>query len=292
MSAAQALRVQAHAKLNLGLRILGVRSDGYHDLAALNVALTEPHDLLVASPLAAGAGVHLSVGGPAVRDVPSDASNLAAVAAQRLLQARASHAGVEIALHKRIPAGAGLGGGSADAAAALVAVNQLCELGADATELAVIGESLGSDVPFGLASGPALMKGRGELLEPAPVPPFRALVAVPAVRCSTRDVYRAWDELGGPAGRVVGVPAALASLGEIRNDLEPAALVRYPQLGEFRTAVESECGRPALMAGSGSAYVVLYDDAETPGRAVSAVRERTGAEVFAAAIAPRVVAVG
>jgi 4-diphosphocytidyl-2-C-methyl-D-erythritol kinase len=283
------VEVEVRAKLNLTLRVGRRRADGYHDLEALTVAITEPHDVLTVSRLAPGSGVHLTVGGP-VADVPTGAENLAARAALQLGTRTDLPLDVELALHKRIPMAAGLGGGSMDAAAALLAVRRLLDLPLPDSSLAAIAAGVGSDVAFGLGEGAAWVRGRGDLVEPTVVPPLRMLVAVPAVRCPTPAVYAAWDELGGPAGRVVAAPAGCEALPPLVNDLEPAAVAVEPALAEFRAAVERATGRDALLAGSGSAYVALYADDETPGRDCVAVREATGATVFAAALADRPVA--
>jgi 4-diphosphocytidyl-2-C-methyl-D-erythritol kinase len=279
------VEIEARPKLNLCLRVLDARPDGYHEIESLAVSLTEPHDVLTVSRHVPAPGVHLVVGGD-LPDVPTDESNLALRAAHALLEHAGLEADVEIVLHKRIPAGAGLGGGSADAAAALVGVRALLELRVDDASLEQIAAGIGADVAFCLREGAAWMRGRGDELEAADTPALRALVAVPPVHCATASVYAAWDDLGGPQGRTVTPPPGVAGLPELRNDLEPAAWHVCPSLVEFRDAVESECGRPAIMAGSGSAYVVLYADDETPGRAVAAVRERTGALVASAAVTP------
>ena len=142
-------------------------------------------------------------------NVPPGMDNLAARAAEDLmLRAGRSGHGVRLVLRKRIPAGAGLGGGSADAAATLIAVRRLLELEIDDDGLHKLAAKLGSDVPFCVSGGAAWMRGRGERLEPVELPsglPF--LVAIPPFRLATKAVYAAWDELGGPrATRVVPAP--------------------------------------------------------------------------------------
>ncbi len=156
-----------------------------------------------------------------------------------------------------------MGGGSADAAAALLAVRRLLEVDVDDAELAELAASVGSDVPFCLHGGAARMRGRGELLEPVELPRgVGFVVAVPPFRLATPAVYRHWDELGGPsATRSVPAPRRIASiLPELANDLEPAAESLEPRLVEFRLALEQAAGAPALLAGSGSAYVVALND--------------------------------
>ncbi|HEV7864777.1 MAG TPA: hypothetical protein VGR20_18890, partial [Acidimicrobiia bacterium] len=239
------VRVVARAKLTLSLRVLGLRPDGYHDLEALVVSLREPHDV-VGLRIQAPFGVRIRLSGRAVLGVPVDDTNLAARAARLLLEAAAdgedpgpwAASGLDISIHKAIPAGAGLGGGSADAAGTLVGGARLLGLGFDTAALAALGAALGSDVPFCVAGGAARMRGRGEILEPLPAfggwaglsasagsdgGGLALVVAIPPFALSTPAVYRAWDELGGPSsGRAVATPAALAGLGlpePLVNDL-------------------------------------------------------------------------
>jgi 4-diphosphocytidyl-2-C-methyl-D-erythritol kinase len=276
------VRVVARAKLTLSLRVLGRRPDGYHELEALVVSLREPHDV-VGLRIQAPFGVRVRLSGRAVVGVPVDHTNLAARAARVLLEAAADRddpgpwaaSGLDISLHKAIPAGAGLGGGSADAAGTLVGGARLLGLSFDSAALAALGAGLGSDVPFCVAGGAAWMRGRGEIVEllPAfsgwaglstgPDPDAGGLplvVAVPPFPLATPAVYQAWDELGGPSSsRIVPTPAALGGLGlpdSLVNDLEPAAEYLEPRLRPFREALEALAGGPALLAGSGSAYVV------------------------------------
>jgi 4-diphosphocytidyl-2-C-methyl-D-erythritol kinase len=256
------VRATAFAKLTLSLRVLGARDDGLHDLEALTVPIGQPHDALeaVAVPDAPGVTFELVDGDP---DVPADEENLARRAAEGLL-ARAGRAdrGVQIALRKRIPTARGLGGGSADAAATLLAVHRLLELDVPEPDLRALAADLGSDVPFFLAGGAAWMRGRGEQVEPVALRPgIPMLVAMPPFPVATADVYRAWDELGGPrSSRAVPAPPPLAALApELANDLEPAAEHVEPRLRPLRERIENAAGRAALMAGSGSTYVVLAD---------------------------------
>lgn len=271
-SPAREHRVEAYAKLTLSLRVLGARPDGYHELEALTVSVSEPHDSVVVACRDDIPGVDLTVtGADAGADVPRDASNLA-VRAARLLR---PEGGVAIALHKGIPPGGGLGGASSDAAAVMRGLRALgaTDVGDDA--LLALGASIGSDVPFCLRGGAAWMRGRGERIDPARVDPLVVLVATPPFGLSTPAVYRAWDDLGGPrSARVVPAPDSLAPLlEELVNDLEPAAERVEPRWRDYRERLEALVGRPALLAGSGSSCAVLYDDlaeAEGARRAVEA----------------------
>jgi 4-diphosphocytidyl-2-C-methyl-D-erythritol kinase len=239
------VRVDAFAKLTLSLRVLGTRDGGYHELDAFTVSVTEPHDHLTITP---AEETSIAIDGPFARDVPADASNLAWQAADAL------GARVSIALRKGIPSGAGLGGGSTDAAAVLVACGK--ELDVD---LSAIAATLGADVPFCLDGGAARMRGVGDVLEPAEVPLLSIVVITPPFGCATAEVYRAWDALGGPSG--TEVDSGDARVGALVNDLEPAAHHVEPRLVTFRDAVERAGQRTPILAGSGSSYALLFRDA-------------------------------
>jgi 4-diphosphocytidyl-2-C-methyl-D-erythritol kinase len=260
------VRATAYPKLNLSLRVLGRRADGFHDLESLVISLGQPHDVLEAFAVPAPGGVQVEVVRAEVGDdVPADHRNLAFIAAERLMvRAGRSGHGVRLVLRKHIPAGGGLGGGSADAAAALLVVRELLDVDIDDAGVLAIGAEVGSDVPFCVRGGAAWMRGRGDLIEPVSLPTGLAfVVAIPPFRLSTPDVYRAWDKLGGPhSERVVPAPRRIAHvLPELVNDLEPAAEALEPRMREFRAALEAATGAPALLAGSGSAYVVPIADA-------------------------------
>lgn len=255
------VRATAYAKLTLALRVRGTRPDGYHDIEALAVSIADPQDVVEVEAIPHPGGITFEVDGE-TDDVPTDRTNLAYRAAEDLLlRAGRSGHGVRLHLRKKIPAGGGLGGGSADAAATLVAIRRMLEIDLDDAALVAIGASLGSDVPFCVTGGAAWLGGRGEVLEPVGLPvglPF--LVALPPFRLSTAAVYRAWDDLGGPrATRTVPAPAAIAGvLPELVNDLEPAAESVEPGLREFREKFEAAADAPAILAGSGSAYAIPF----------------------------------
>ncbi len=255
-------RVIACSKVTFSLRVLGKRPDGYHELDALVVPATEPHDTLMLRP---AAEMSLRVSGAFTDGVPTDDSNLVWRAA------RAVQATVAIDLVKGIPAGAGLGGGSTDAAAVLAA------LGAG-SDVAAMAAELGSDVPVCVHGGPARMRGRGEIIEPvAEVPPLPLVVVAPEFGCATAAIYQAWDELGEPRShRELEAPSGYP--GPFVNDLEPAAEHVEPRLRAFRETVEDVIGQALLMCGSGSAFVAWFEDAgvadDAKQRAADAIGER------------------
>jgi 4-diphosphocytidyl-2-C-methyl-D-erythritol kinase len=213
----------APAKLTVSLRVTGVRPDGYHLIDAEMVALDLADELTFAD--GDGLDVRDATGG-----LPVDAGpdNLVA----RALRAVGRRAAVTV--DKRIPAGAGLGGGSADAAAVL--------RWAGVDDLAVAAQ-LGADVCFCLLGGRARVTGIGEVVAPLPFEPRTYTLLTPPFGCSSPAVYRAWDELGGPTGAGT-------------NDLEPAALHVEPRLAEWRDRLGDATGRTPALAGSGSTWFV------------------------------------
>jgi 4-diphosphocytidyl-2-C-methyl-D-erythritol kinase len=266
----------APAKLTLSLRVLGARPDGFHDLEALTVSIDTPYDTLAVEP--GPPGVRLEVTGPAAAGVPEGDENLVVRAAQAVLP---DGAGLQLRLRKQIPSGAGLGGGSSDAAAVLRVCAATFGIRPEVVERAAAG--LGSDVPFCLHGGPAWMRGRGEVIEALTLPEaIRVLVVVPPFAIETAAVYRAWDELGGPrSDRVLPPPDGMAHLvAELANDLEPAAEHVEPQLGPFREALEAAVGTPALLAGSGSACWIPFADLEERNQAANRVESNLGVAAF------------
>jgi 4-diphosphocytidyl-2-C-methyl-D-erythritol kinase len=214
--------LRAPAKLTLSLRVTGTRADGFHLIDAEMVTVD------LADELVFGDGDGLEVIGASGLAVPADDDNLV----RRALRAvgRSAH----VRLTKRIPAGAGLGGGSADAAAVLRWA------GCDDVAIAA---SLGADVPFCVRGGRARVTGIGEVLEPlAPVARTFTLLT-PPFGVSTPAVYRAWDALGGPGA-------------DGPNDLEPAALEVEPRLAEWRDRLGEATGQQPVLAGSGATWFV------------------------------------
>jgi 4-diphosphocytidyl-2-C-methyl-D-erythritol kinase len=255
--------VQAPAKVNLTLRILGRRPDGYHDLESV-VAALDWGDTLT---LRRGRTLSLRTRGYAV---PEGDGNLVVRAARALGRACGTRAGARMDLQKRIPPGRGLGGGSADAAAALAGLNGLWGSRLAVERLAQLGAEVGSDVPLFFGSPVSVMRGRGDRIEAVAARPRWWMVLVwPGEAKSTADVYAAFDRLGaaaapGPAAtdilRVLDRPAADAA-PYLVNDLEKAAAdIRCTKEG--RRALERAGAKAVGMTGSGSAYFALADTRE------------------------------
>jgi 4-diphosphocytidyl-2-C-methyl-D-erythritol kinase len=250
------IRRDAHAKLNVFLRVLGRRPDGYHDIESLIVPVSLADEVTVR----VAPDLRLSVRGPLAEEVPLDESNLVVRAAE-LLAARCSiDPGADIELVKRIPVSAGLGGGSADAAAVLVALNELwsCDLSGD--DLLELAAEVGSDVPALLRGGPVLVRGRGDVVEPATQDSAWWVLVPQPFGISAADAYAWWDEDGG-----VGSGSAKG------NDLEPSVARRHPEILEAKERLLAEGARDAIMAGSGPTVAGLAeseDEARRIGEAI------------------------
>jgi 4-diphosphocytidyl-2-C-methyl-D-erythritol kinase len=267
------LTVAAPAKINLGLRILGRRDDGYHLIESLFVPLeledTLEIDIRSGKPREAGPELVLDVEG----DAPAGPSNLVAAATQAFFaatpRAAAETAGVRIVLRKRIPTAAGLGGGSSDAAATLLGLSRLCAGSPPARELARIALTLGADVPYFLDPKPSLVVGIGEQIEPFEgLPPLWLLLANPGIAVATAEVYRLYDALRecsregltaaepGYTMRALSRPggdsALLAGLAGLRNDLEAAAIRLCPPVSRLRDRMRALGARIVGMSGSGA----------------------------------------
>lgn len=257
------MRVRSPAKLNLFLRVGRRRDDGYHDLISwfCSVGLC---DSIEFDPVATST-ITLRCDTPAI---PCDQRNLIVKAADLLRQrCPTPHRGVDIHLHKKIPSGGGLGGGSSNAAVALRALARMWECDLNEDQLRELAIRLGSDVPFFLALPSAICRGRGERMSPFPPPNAAALLLMPSIAMPTADVYRQFDEmrLGSDLERcehVLPDPRLPAEdlLPRLINDLEAPAFAISPELRRLRAETEQRLGRPVRMTGSGSTLFTLYDE--------------------------------
>ncbi len=265
----RSVSLPAFAKINLDLRVLGSRPDGFHDLKTVFQSLMLFDNVTVTvrrGPLA------LTCDEP---DVPTDQRNLVWKAASLLHRVRSGRNSaprdIAIDLRKRIPAEAGLGGGSADAAMTLLALNALWKLNLDLPTLSRIGARLGADVPYFLVGGTALGLGRGDDIYPlADMPPVHLVILRPGFGVATADAYRWFDEehrrtVKEPAPRRIppGWPAWSASL---RNDLEGPVVKHHPAIGRIRQSLLDAGAAFAAMSGSGSAVFGLFERADAARR--------------------------
>jgi 4-diphosphocytidyl-2-C-methyl-D-erythritol kinase len=250
----------APAKINLSLSVLGKRPDGFHAIESHFVAITLA-DTLTLEP-ASDSGI-LFICSDAT--LPCDDSNLVVRAARRFFETAQMSPAVRIHLEKAIPHGAGLGGGSSDAAATLRGLNQLCGSPLAPEALHALAAELGSDVPFFLAGGSAICRGRGEIIEPVPFPtPLALLLVKPAFGVPTPWAYKRWRD----SRELPGVSYAPQSFpwGTLVNDLERPVFEKYLFLAVLkRWLLQQPEAEGALMSGSGSTcFAVLRNETEGP----------------------------
>ncbi len=266
----------APAKINLTLRVGPPRHDGYHPLDSL-VVFADWGDTVSAEP---ASGLSLSLTGEGAETLKDEPHNLVLKAAWALRAVvEKPELGARLTLDKRLPAAAGLGGGSADAAATLRLLNRLWDLGLDTRQLADIASAVGADVPACVHSRPLRMRGTGERIEPLIAwPDLPAVILHPGEALSTASVFRAYDETGPqaiePGGRAVAgtVDVAVAVMAAGANDLEPPARRLAPVISEALHALEAVKGaRIARMSGSGASCFAILDDAEAATAAAGAL---------------------
>ena len=257
---------EAPAKINLSLRVESVGSDGFHPLRSV----TQTVEWLDTLEVATGDEHRLVIDGA---DLDDGSDNLVWKAVHALV-GRPDRPRLSMKLHKVLPIAAGLGGGSADAAAALMAAAKV--YGMSAAQVAEIAARVGADVPFFLRGGSMLMEGRGDrLTELEPLAGFAIAIAVPPMELATPAVFRRWDELGEPRGSGVSkrdLPPGLRGGEDLANDLLPAALDLAPELGDFMAEVTDAWGRSVAMSGSGPSVFAYFADAEEAASAVDDLR--------------------
>ena len=279
------ISLRAYAKLTLALEVLGRRSDGYHEIKGVFQSLSL-HDTLTFEPA------------PVLRvlaDVPSLAGpdNLVLTAARKLKEAHGDGRGAVITLSKGIPEGAGLGGGSSDAAATLRGLDRLWGLEMSLVRLASVGASIGADVPFCLWGGTALVAGKGEVVTPLPTPEcFAVLVSPPfTLGEKTRRMYSALRPYQFTDGRRVDSLVAALRRGEapdnamLGNVFEPVAWRLFPGLEDYRRYFWEAGARGVHLAGSGPVLFTLERDAERASYLAERLR-REGLNVLVARFLP------
>lgn len=273
---------RSQAKLNLSLRVHPVRGDGFHPIESLFTTISLSDDVVVEVGPARGDE-------PVVRcecdepGIPTDERNLAVRAAALLRTAAQKHDDLAITLRKRIPTGAGLGGGSSNAATVLRALAEIWGWPRTAAELSERGATLGSDVPLFLGPTQGYATGRGERITPI-ASGIRgcAVVVLPELHCATADVYRAFDALPPPParpGRAV-LESLLSESAQLMdalfNDLEPAAERVVPAVGALRRKLEQLAGGAVRMTGSGAAHFRLFADDAAATHFARRVRDAVG----------------
>jgi 4-diphosphocytidyl-2-C-methyl-D-erythritol kinase len=245
----------APAKINLYLHILGRRADGFHELETL-MAPISLGDTIDIDLLPADGVIEFTCSDPALSDAKD---NLATKAARVFLDEFKLTTGVRIHLEKKVPVGAGLGGGSSDAAAVLLALRQLTKTDCPDSKLAELAARLGSDIPFFIYHTPAVCRGRGEIIEPVTLTEkYQGLLVHPGFGVSTPWAYRTYAQ--NPQQGALGRSFADVTL---RNDLEPPAFSKYPWLPTVKAWFQKQPEvLDALMSGSGSSVFALTHSPE------------------------------
>jgi 4-diphosphocytidyl-2-C-methyl-D-erythritol kinase len=307
--AADSLTIAAPAKLNLSLAVLAKRPDGFHEIESLMVPVSLADTLHVCRRSAPGVGLRVSYadelahgpGAVLARDVPADGRNLVVRAAELLAAEAGVTSGLDVELVKRVPSGAGLGGGSSDAAAVIQAAARLWQLDWPTPRLAAAGARIGSDVPWFFAGSPAIASGRGEMVElVASLPDLSAVIACPATGLSTAAVYGRCVPDASRRGEAARLVAALAAGGLhaaeplMFNALEAPARTLSPDIDRLLAALADAGGFAPRLTGSGSACFTLtrtLAEAEAIAarlRARSAAADRPCVAVFAVrCVSPR-----
>ena len=251
------ISVKAPAKINLYLRVFGKRDDGFHEIETLMQAI----DLYDEISLEKSDILELSCNNPSI---PKDKSNIALKAAI-LLQEKFHFPGVRIKLSKKIPAGAGLGGGSSDAAFVIRGLCKLYGIKTTMEEMVSLAAKIGSDVPFFLTEGQALATGRGDILRPIQLPlDYSILLVIPSVSISTAEIYGAlkidltahYDDF--LLERKIDLSRLIVLANNFGNDLERLAISKFPELGEIKRSLLGTGAFHSSMSGSGSVFYGLF----------------------------------
>lgn len=285
MVSGRTVTVRPPAKINWTLRVKGRRDDGFHEIESL-VCPVSLHDSLTFTRRT-DPGVELACD---YSGIPTDQSNLIVKAARLLAEEAGASPGARADLTKRIPIGAGLGGGSSDAAFTLLALNRLWELDIPICRLMSLGAELGSDVCLFLTGGAVVMTGRGEHVRPVTVP-WQGWIALvlPGTCVSTADVYRAWQaerdsvspdvDLGQLLARRAETLGAAEWMSSTFNMLEAPLHRLHPELGVLQQQVAALAGRPVRVSGSGSTLFTAFDRRDEAEQFAGGVRGRWGIEV-------------
>jgi 4-diphosphocytidyl-2-C-methyl-D-erythritol kinase len=267
--------LKAFAKVNYALDVLGLRADGYHEVSTVMQSISLCDEVEIER---LAEGFELSVE-PEEAEIGPPERNTAYIA-WKMLQGLTDEAlAAGVTLRKGIPAGAGLGGGSADAAAVLIGLNELFDLGLRADELREVGARVGADVPFCISGGTALGEGVGEMLTPLPGPPAQHLaLAKPHSSADTGEIYRAHDAAGAESARCVEPVISALRSGSLRdlaaavgNDLTSVTSDLVPEVAALQRDLLAREALGAAMSGSGTAVYGIFDDEGAAERAANTV---------------------
>lgn len=268
MAAERALTVRSCAKINLGIEVLGLRPDHYHEIRTL-FQTVDFSDRLEFHRSSSG-GIALAGSDPAV---PWDETNLIFRAASLLKESFPRADGVEIGVVKNVPPGRGLGGGSANAAMTLYGLNELWELGLSRTGLKAYAARLGADVPYFLEGGLCLGEGRGDVITALPdLPPFYCVLVLPSFPVWTADIYARLPLTSTGKDSKMSEFLARREFGRLENQLEITILSLYPRLQAIKGFFLERDAVLSLVSGSGSAVFGLFTERDAAAKAVAGWR--------------------
>lgn len=281
------IRLQAPAKVNLYLRVVGKRTDGYHLLDTLMVPVSLYDEVVIEQVRGARKPLTVTCDNPAV---PGGRRNIAYRAARLLLAKAEVRGGVRIHIRKRIPVGAGLGGGSTDAAAVLIGLNRLLRLGLNQGQLMRLAAGLGADVPFFILGVPARARGIGDRLTPLPrLRRFWVVILYPGFSVSTRWVYRRLKSNLTRRGENTSITVPLNNANKaadlapyLVNDLEEVTVGRYPRLALLKEKLVRVGAVGALMSGSGSSVFGIFRSERGAREALRRLRGEKGLRAYLA----------
>lgn len=277
------IRLHAFAKVNYALEIIGLRPDGYHEIKTVLQSISLADEVSIER---AQHGFTLSVG-PPDKDLGPLEANTVYLAWAAVQEAVNGELPVRVQLHKHIPAGAGLGGGSADAAATIAGLNELFELRLSVDEMAEIGGRVGSDVPFCIRGGTMLGEDAGQRLTPLPpAPPHYLVIGKPERSALTSDIYRAYDMLevrriasAGPVVEALRAGSLTLLAAAVDNALVPVTVSMVPEVGDIKSDLLRSGALGAEMTGSGTAVYGVFSE-ESVAEGVSAGLEAAFSGVY------------
>ena len=280
------LTLPSYAKVNLHLEILGKRPDGYHEIVTVLQTISLSDELTFEE---FESGVELNING---LPLPQGDKNLIVRAAKALKSQLGVGQGAKLGLRKRIPVGGGLGGGSSNAAVALIGLSKLWNLDVPSEAMERIAATLGSDVPFFLKGGTALATGRGEVIQSIDDCPFEfSTITTPRLHISSANAYaglNAPNLTNTASNRILNVSRAAEILrGELQNDFEKTIFARYPEVERVKEKLLKLGAKHALMSGSGASVFGIFDNEETRQTALKALGEKTDWRSFAVAAVSR-----
>lgn len=264
------------AKINLLLKVLGKRADGYHDLYTLMQPVSLFDEISIETAPGDGISIECHHAG-----VPADSSNLAFRAASLFLEKTALKRSVSIKIDKLIPVGAGLGGGSSNAATVLISLNKMLKAGLSDDELKGMAAEIGSDVPFFIMKTPAIATGRGEVLRAIKTPSLYYVLINPGFSVSTKWVYENLDLTNNPEDNILIYSdrlfeSAKTLADNLTNDLEAVTIRKFPEIERLKRLVLQSGASGALMSGSGPTVFGLFAEEEKAKEAFNFLNESLG----------------